>query len=265
MNCKVDLNLYIFFSMFLSMVFFANNVFPQNLPESATISEKSISVSGGLGRLTIRDKAISNESYSGSLGYFSLDWKNFREKRGFQIGFEFQGGSEIKHRNLSAEIILFSLELDYLYAMKPFLLFNKNTTIYLGPATGTNLYIRKQNIAFSSADDDAISIFSTIPVGIKSKISFSVNQKLLLEADLYLNILSLGLRFPSNAEDEVDVKLLHPINGFKGDIDLTLRYKMFKKLSLSLALKQQAARISAWDEELLYGNSSLVMGLQYTI
>jgi len=63
------------------------------LPENAYISEKSISVSGGLGRLTIRDKAISNESYSGSLSYLSVDWKYFREKRGFQIGFEFQGGS----------------------------------------------------------------------------------------------------------------------------------------------------------------------------
>jgi len=67
MNYKVDLNFYIFLLIFLSMVFFANNVFPQNLPESAYICEKSISVSGGLGRLTIRDKAISNESYSGSL------------------------------------------------------------------------------------------------------------------------------------------------------------------------------------------------------
>jgi len=170
MNCKVNLNFYIFFSIFLSMVSFADNVFPQNLSEGAHISEKIISVSGGLGRLTIRDKAISNESYSGSLGYFSLDWKNFREERGFQIGFEFQGGSKIKHRNLSAEVILFSLELDYLYAIKPFVLFNKNATIYLGPSTGTNFYIRKQNIAFSSADDDAVSVFSTIPVGIKAKV-----------------------------------------------------------------------------------------------
>jgi len=265
MNYKVDLNLYIFFPIFLSMVFFTTNGFPQNLPESVYISEKSISVSGGLGRLTIRDKAISNESYSGSLGYLSLDWKNFREKRGFQIGFEFQGGSEIKHRNLSAEIILFSLELDYLYAIKPFVLFNKNTIIYLGPATGTNFYIRKQNIAFSSADDDAISVFSTIPVGIKSKISIPLSQKIRFEADLYLNIFSLGLRFPSNMEDELDAKLLHSINGFKGDIDLNVRYKMFKKLSLSLALKQQASRISAWDEELLYGNSNLVIGLQFSI
>ncbi len=97
MNYKVDLNSSILFSIFFSMVFFATNVYPQNLPENAYISEKSISVSGGLGRLTIRDKAISNESYSGSLGCLSLHWKNFREKRGFQIGFEFQGGSEIKH------------------------------------------------------------------------------------------------------------------------------------------------------------------------
>ena len=87
------MNSVIFFSIFLSMVFFANNIFPQNSPESAFIFEKSISVSGGLGRLTIRDKAISNESYSGSLSYLSVDWKYFREKRGFQIGFEFQGGS----------------------------------------------------------------------------------------------------------------------------------------------------------------------------
>ncbi len=262
MNYKVDLSFYIFFSIFMSMIFFANNVFPQNLPESAYISEKSISVSAGLGRLTIRDKAISNESYSGSLSYLSVDWRYFREHRGFQIGFEFQTGSEIKHRNLSAEIILFSLELDYLYSINPFVLFNKNTIIYLGPSTGTNLYVRKQNIAFSSADDDAISVFSTIPVGIKSTMSFSVSQKILLEADLYLNILSIGLRFPSNAEDEVDVKLLHPINGFKGDVDLTVRYKIFKKLSLYLALRQQASRISAWDEELLHGNSSLVIGFR---
>ena len=67
MNYKVDLNLYNFFSTFLSMVFFATNVFPQNLPEIAYISENSISMSGGLGRLTIRYQAVSNESYSRSL------------------------------------------------------------------------------------------------------------------------------------------------------------------------------------------------------
>jgi len=53
-----------------------------------------------------------NESYSGSLGYFSLDWKYFREKRGFQIGFEFQGGTEIKHRNLRYYIIGYLSELN---------------------------------------------------------------------------------------------------------------------------------------------------------
>ena len=86
MKCKVDLNLTLFFSMLLSMAFIANNVLPQNLLESATISEKSISVSGGSGRFTIRDKAISNESYSGSLGYLSVDGKYFKENRGFQNG-----------------------------------------------------------------------------------------------------------------------------------------------------------------------------------
>ena len=262
MRYKVGLFFYIALLMLLNTVFHVHHAVSQNLPESEYLAEKSISVSGGLGRLTIRDKAISDQSYSGTLSYLSVDWRYFREKRGFQIGFKFQEGSEIKHRNLSAEIILFSLELDYLYSVKPLVLFNKNARVYLGPSTGTNYYIRQQNIASGNANDDAVSIFSTIPLGLRSRVSYPVNQKILLEADLYLNLLSFGLRFPSSSVDELDAKLLHPLSGFKGDLDLTLQYRIFKRLSFYLALKQQASRINAWNEELLYGNSNLVIGFR---
>ena len=80
------------FTIFLIMIFFTHPVFAQNFSDSTTISEKSISVSGGLGWLAVRDKAISEERYSGPLSYFSVDWKYFRENEVLDLDLNFRKG-----------------------------------------------------------------------------------------------------------------------------------------------------------------------------
>ncbi len=92
MNCKVDLKLYILFSMFLSMVFFANNGSPQNLPESATISEKSISVTGGLGRLQFATKRFQMRAIRDFLVTFRLIGKILRKNVVFKSDLNFKQG-----------------------------------------------------------------------------------------------------------------------------------------------------------------------------
>jgi len=221
-------------------------------------------VSGGVGRLAVRDKAISDERYSGSPSYFSIDWNHFRQNRGFHLGFVFQEGSDIANGNLSATVTLVSLEFDFLYSLKPFTLFKKRTLIYLGVSTGTDIYFRQQNIASKGGSaDDSNSIYWALPFGLISKMFIPISQKVSFEVKGKLNLFSFGMRFPSNANDELDAKLLHLANGFKVDLDFAIQYQMLKRLLIFLALKNQTSSITAWDEELLFVNSSLVLGLKF--
>ena len=111
--------------------------------------------------------------------------------------------------------------------------------------------------------DEALSVLWTIPIGVKTVLFYPVSSSFHLEAGGKLNILSIGIRYPSNKEDELDLKLLHTINGFNGIVDITAVYRGINKLRLSLTLSQQLSNTSAWDESVLFANNNLLFGLAY--
>ena len=103
--------------------------FAQNNQNFQTVFPGGISINYGLGNYSVKDRYISQEKYSGTLSCFSADWKRFHNKNGFRLGLEFRNSSQIKNNNVSADVVQFSLNLDYLYPFTIKKMFSKNLMI----------------------------------------------------------------------------------------------------------------------------------------
>ncbi len=235
----------------------------QSSPDRPGYRETSIFVEAGIGRLAVRDRAVSNERYSGSPDYIALDWTKLGNSRGFHLGFLLGHGSEIAQENISADIVFTSISVDYLYRVASFSLFSSPAVLFLGPSTGTHFYFREQNIA--NRGEDAVSILVTLPLGLVSKLAVPFGQRFALIADLDIDVFSLGLRYPSNGDEDFDAKLLHAINGFVSGLDLRAQYRLGHKAAVSLVIRQRVSSITAWDEGLLVGGASvgIALGVQF--
>ncbi len=235
----------------------------QSSPDRPGYRETSIFVETGIARLAVRDRAVSSERYSGSPDYIAVDWTKLGNSRGFHLGFLFAHGSEIAQENLSADIVLTSINVDYLYRVASFSLFSSPAVLFLGPSTGTHFYIREQNIA--NRGEDAVSIVVTLPLGLVSKLAVPFGRRFALIANMDIDVFSLGLRYPSNGDDDFDARLLHAINGFAGGLDLRAQYRLGPKFAVSLVARQRVNSITAWDEGLLVGGASvgIALGVQF--
>ena len=234
----------------------------QSSPDQPSYRETSLFLEAGVGRLAVRDRAVSSERYVGSPDHIAVDWTKLGDSRGFHLGFLLEQGSEIAQGNLSADIVLTSINIDYLYRVASFSLFSSPAVLFLGPSTGTQAYIREQNVANRS--EEVVSIAFTLPVGLVSKLAVPFGRRFAVIADADIDVVSLGIRYPSNGEDDFDGRLLHVINGFVGGLDLRVRYRV-SKLAASLVVRQRANSITAWDEGLLIGGASvgIALGVQF--
>lgn len=235
----------------------------QSSPDRTGYRETSIFVETGVARLAVRDRAVSSERYSGSPDYIAVDWTKLGNSRGFHLGFLFEHGSEIAQGNLSADIVLTSINIDYLYRVASFSFFSNSAVLFLGPSTGTQVYVREQNVANRS--EEVVSMVVTLPVGLVSKLAVPFGRRFALIADVDIDVVSLGLRYPSNGEDDFDGRLLHVINGFAGGLDLRAQYRLTSSFAASLVVRQRANSITAWDEGLLVGGASvgIALGVQF--
>ena len=225
---------------------------------------KSIGFSLGGGNLSVKDQSISGLKYSGSLSHIAFGWRDYSDESGFNLDLVINEGTEIENRNISAEVLLLSLNMDFLKMKKDFSLLTRDAHLYYGPSTGTELYIRVQNIAFEGgSSDEALSVLWTIPIGIKADLFFPLSSSFHLEAGGRLNLVSVGLRYPSNKEDDLDLKLLNPVNGLNGKIEFGAVYRVMDKIRLNFTLSQQLSNTSAWDESVLFAHNNLILGLSY--
>ena len=248
------------------MTFFiwATSLFAGELPTDSYMPSNKITISGGIGTLSVKDQSISGLRYSGPISYFTFGWTDYDDKGGFNLELEIKNGTEIANGNISAEILLLSLNLEFLKMKKNLILFKKEVQLFYGPSTGTEVYFRLQNIALEGGSaDEALSVLWTIPIGVKADLFYPVSPSFHFEFGGKLNILSIGLRYPSNREDDLDLKLLHAGNGFNGIVDITAVYRGIKKLRLSLTLSQQLSNTTAWEESVLLATNNLLFGLAY--
>ena len=106
-----------------------------------------ISIRGGLGHLAIRDQYISDEKYSGTLPSFGVSWLRGDTSSAYRLGFNYDGSSDIRNNNVSAQVVQSRLDLDFLHSIGKFRLFSHDVFAYIGPSTETFLYYRQQRIA----------------------------------------------------------------------------------------------------------------------
>jgi len=252
--------------LFIILFIWATQLFAGDLPDDSHLPSNNLTVSGGFGTLYVKDQSISGLKYSGSISNFTLAWSDYNAENGLHLGLNIKEGTEIANRNISAEILILALDLDFLRIRKGIKFLKKDSYLFVGPSTGTDLYFRLQNIAFEGgSSDEALSVLLTIPLGVKANLFYPISPSFHIEIGGYLNVFSVGLRYPSNKEDELDLKLLHPVNGFNGILDVAAMYRLQSKINLSITLNQQLSNTTAWDESVLFANTNFLIGLLYAL
>ena len=227
------------------------------------VSFRTVSVSAGMGKLAIRDRAISSERYTGPLIHMSADWNDFGPEKGTHWGIRIRAGEDIANGLMTAEVAQLELDLDLLYSVYRTQILGRDAFVYLGPSTGTYLYLREQQIAFTGGTAGfAVSIYIETPLGIQSRLILPIGRRLQIEADLYLDVVSLGIRVPFS-DDEDAAKLVHLGNSPEANLDLKLSYYVIGGLYLQLATQQDATKVGAWETDMLSGYSGITLGLGY--
>jgi len=253
----------------LLFLYFPTKSFAQNLVNHQTMFPEGLTIEYGLGGYALSDEFISKEKYSGALPYFSASWSRFHEKYGFRQKLEFRSSSEVKNYNISTDIVQFTLHRDYLYPAGKFTLFSKDVFSYVGPSTELFLFSNKPNYREGGIHIN-YSFVLLISGGINADFIVPMQHGFQIESSVYLSLVSLGLRTPEfikpkekeNEEEESVIKLLTPFSGMNSVVDVGIRYRFLKSLSMKLDYKFQFTRISSWDP-LLAVSDNLILSLTY--
>jgi len=230
-----------------------------------TVFPSGISVGYGQGLYSVKDEYISKEKYSGTLPYFNLEWVRFHNKNAYRLEFEYQNSNNITNNNISAEVMQFVFNQDFIYAVGSFPLFSRNVYTYLGPSVQFFYYDIHYNFAQPGTFLSPKTFGIIGSLGINTEFIYPVNKKLRIEGFLRSNLLS----FSGKEIDEYKYKneptptLLSVITATKIDCDLTMRYYLANRVSASIGYEFDLLRIDKWDPYIAACNS-LIISINYT-
>ncbi len=223
---------------------------------------QGITIEYGTGNFADTDEYISKEKYSGTLPYFNVGWTNQHDNYIYQVGFEYRQSSEVENYNVSADILQFSLNQQFLYKLPKFSLFQKDVYIFLGPSIELFLFYNEQNIAVSGFDY-AQSFASLFSLGLSSEIFYPLWDNINIESALNFSVLSLGFRMVDDEEtNESPAKLLTLFSGINASFSLGARYFILDNFSMKASYLLNVTRISEWDP-LLSASDNLIFSLTY--
>jgi hypothetical protein len=94
----------------------------QDASNPEIIFPSGVSLGFGLGLFSVRDEYISDEKYSGTLPYMNLEWMRFRARSAYHLEVEYQQSANIANNNISAEVMQFVFNQDYIYPVGSILL-----------------------------------------------------------------------------------------------------------------------------------------------
>ena len=246
----------------------SKKVHSQELSLKHNYFPEGISVSYGVGNFAVRDEFLTNEKYSGTMPFFSIGWTKSTDSSGFRVLFSIHNSSNIKNKNMTADILNFSLIWDFFYHIKTFQLFSKECTLFAGPSAELFIYSNRQDYATDGIFLD-LSFASLISLGANVGLSVPLNDKLTAETNLRTNIFSLGIRMPlvndvdGAKNDQSRFKLLTLIKAINAQFDIGLRYFVFEDLSLKAGYRFQVTNIAVW-EKLLSSSDHFVLSLSYS-
>jgi len=231
---------------------------------SNTTFYQRFSAQGGVGSYAIRDEFISDETYSGTMPVYLIEWIDETPSRASEITFEYRAGSEIKDYNVSASITEFTLGFDFLYPIGKFSILSQEISTYLGPSPDLFFHFRSQNIANGgSALTRAYSLAMLLSAGMTFKCTCPINNSFLADASFGTNVFSFGGRFVNpNNSDASFFKLLTLFSGLRFKSDIGLQYALSSDFFVRLAYRFELTSINAWDY-FISGSDMGVLSLNY--
>ena len=227
-----------------------------------SFTPKGISFEYGYGSYSVVDEYISNEKYSGNLPYYKLGWSKPHEKYVYKLHLDFRYSDEISNYNVSTSIYQFILNQGFLYSIKSFKLFGKDTFVWLGPSTELFFYSNEQNIAVSGFDY-AQSFAGLLSLGVNAELIYPLCSSFNLESSLGTSLLSFGLRMVDSEEsDESPVKPVTVFTDMNLNFRFGCRYYLMDNLSINMAYLLSYTRMSSWDP-LRSASDSIVFGITF--
>jgi len=250
------------FLLAVLLLLFTESLWSQDSSNQSSNYPEGISIEYGIGSYAVTDEYISNEKYSGSMPYYSINWTNQHADYVYHLNLNYQYSSEITNYNVSTDIHQFTLNQGFDYALPKFSLFNNDAYLYLGPSTELFFYYNNQNIAVSGFDY-AQSIALLISLGASSELFYKIWDDFNIESSLSFSVLSLGFRMVDSEEEDVSpVKILTLISGTNLVFRFGPRYYLLDNLSIKATYLFDLTRISAW-EPLLSASDNVVFTLTY--
>jgi len=209
---------------------------------------KNISISYGIGAFAMKDYFFSEQKYTGSMPYFSMEWMQPHDRYGYRMGFGFRKANDIKNYTMPATITQFSFYQDFLYSLGKFRLFKKDVYTYLGPSFDFYFFNNQQQFT-DNAFYFEFSFLGMLSAAADVYFNLPLSRKWQLESNLRLNILSIAIQMPEVVVDEgkdagATIKLLTPFKGLKTSFDLGGRFFIIKRLSVSLAYRMELTNVT---------------------
>ena len=234
----------------------------RELPGQDTINYKTVFPSGisvgyGQGLFSVKDEYISREKYSGTLPYLNIEWVRFHNKNGCRLEFEYRNSTNITNNNISAVAKQFAFNQDFIYPIGHFSLFSKDIYAYLGPSVQVFYYDLYYNFVTPGTFITPKTYGLIFSLGINTEFIYQVNRKLSVEGFLRSNLISLSGKDvdPAIYDNEPPPGLLTVISVTKIDSDLSLRYYLANRISISLGYKFDLSRINEWDPYISSSNN----------
>ena len=234
-----------------------------------TLKHKTVFPSGiflgyGQGLYSVKDEYISEEKYSGTLPYLTIEWVRFHNKNGYRLEFEYRNSTNITNNNISAKAKQIAFNQDFIYPIGHFSLFSKDVYAYLGPSVQVFYYDINYNFVTPGTFITPKTYGLIFSLGINTEFIYRVNRKLSFEGFLRSNLLSLSGKDvdPVIYDNDSPPGLLTVITVTKFDFDLSIRYYLVNRISISLGYKFDFSRIDKWDPYIA-ASDNLIISLNY--
>jgi hypothetical protein len=220
-----------------------------------------ITLYGGVSYLAVRDEYLSLEKYTGTLPLWGLAWSRFSNTSAYRVTFEYQSTTHLKSYNVSADLHLGSLRLDFLFPIGAFELMDRKASIWLGPGWEFFAHTQREHIADDVKESSTVSSSSG---NINGEVFYPLASSVQVEAMSSLSLLSLaGKTVPQNNSGG-SIKLLSLISFLRAQGEIHLRYRFSDFFSAFAGYRFELTRATAWDY-FLTGNDQLFLAITYDL